>query len=156
MCLREFFLSRCVKKILVTTKYIVVLDARRLRNKTLCTLETKKVYFAFESRLAQTTSLSRFFRRFAIKIPLPIVYVCVITRYTSGRVLMRAVKGKEKTCYYPYHPSAQEDSEGRLTPKRFHSRPSSKEDLSPSRCLYNNTENCVEKNFVRKIVLFWF
>ncbi|XP_020279820.1 acetylcholine receptor subunit alpha-like isoform X2 [Pseudomyrmex gracilis] len=53
-------------------------------------------------------------------------------RYTSGRVLMRAVKGKEKTCYYPYHPSTQEDSEGRFTPKRFHSRPSSKEDLSPS------------------------
>ncbi|XP_020279823.1 acetylcholine receptor subunit alpha-like isoform X5 [Pseudomyrmex gracilis] len=54
------------------------------------------------------------------------------SRYTSGRVLMRAVKGKEKTCYYPYHPSTQEDSEGRFTPKRFHSRPSSKEDLSPS------------------------
>ncbi|XP_014485857.1 PREDICTED: acetylcholine receptor subunit alpha-like [Dinoponera quadriceps] len=54
-------------------------------------------------------------------------------RYTSGRVLMRTVRGKEKTCYYPYHPSTQqEDSEEHLTSKRFHSRPSSKEDLSPS------------------------
>ncbi|XP_067207022.1 acetylcholine receptor subunit alpha-like isoform X2 [Linepithema humile] len=53
-------------------------------------------------------------------------------RYTSGRVLMRTVRGKEKTCYYPYHPSTQEDSEEHLTPKRFHSRPPSKEDLSPS------------------------
>lgn len=67
-----------------------------------------------------------------IKIPCPIVYVC---RYTSGRVLMRTVRGKEKTCYYPYHPSTQEDSEEHLTPKRFHSRPPSKEDLSPSRYL---------------------
>lgn len=66
-----------------------------------------------------------------IKIPCPIVYVC---RYTSGRVLMRTVRGKEKTCYYPY-PSTQEDSEEHLTPKRFHSRPPSKEDLSPSRYL---------------------
>ncbi|XP_025074576.1 acetylcholine receptor subunit alpha-like isoform X2 [Pogonomyrmex barbatus] len=54
------------------------------------------------------------------------------SRYTSGRVLMRTVRGKEKTCYYPYHPSTQEDSEEHLTPKRFHSRPPSKEDLSPS------------------------
>ncbi|XP_077262153.1 nicotinic acetylcholine receptor alpha4 [Temnothorax americanus] len=54
------------------------------------------------------------------------------SRYTSGRVLMRTVRGKEKTCYYPYHPSNQEDSEEHLTPKRFHSRPPSKEDLSPS------------------------
>ncbi|RLU23503.1 hypothetical protein DMN91_003708 [Ooceraea biroi] len=54
------------------------------------------------------------------------------SRYTSGRVLMRTVRGKEKTCYYPYQPSAQEDSEEHLTPKRFHSRPPSKEDLSPS------------------------
>ncbi|XP_072760404.1 nicotinic acetylcholine receptor alpha4 isoform X1 [Anoplolepis gracilipes] len=53
-------------------------------------------------------------------------------RYTSGKVLMRTVRGKEKTCYYPYHPSTQEDSEEHLTPKRFHSRPPSKEDLSPS------------------------
>ncbi|XP_025161168.1 acetylcholine receptor subunit alpha-like isoform X2 [Harpegnathos saltator] len=53
-------------------------------------------------------------------------------RYTSGRVLMRTVRGKEKTCYYPYQPSTQEDSEEHLTSKRFHSRPSSKEDLSPS------------------------
>ncbi|XP_018367999.1 PREDICTED: acetylcholine receptor subunit alpha-like [Trachymyrmex cornetzi] len=53
------------------------------------------------------------------------------SRYTSGRVLMRTVRGKEKTCYYPY-PSTQEDSEEHLTPKRFHSRPPSKEDLSPS------------------------
>ncbi|XP_011162240.1 acetylcholine receptor subunit alpha-like isoform X1 [Solenopsis invicta] len=53
-------------------------------------------------------------------------------RFTSGRVLMRTVRGKEKTCYYPYHPSTQEDSEEHLTPKRFHSRPPSKEDLSPS------------------------
>ncbi|XP_015435686.1 PREDICTED: acetylcholine receptor subunit alpha-like isoform X3 [Dufourea novaeangliae] len=52
-------------------------------------------------------------------------------RYTSGRVLMRTVRGKEKTCYYPYS-STQEDSEEHLTPKRFHSRPPSKEDLSPS------------------------
>lgn len=66
-----------------------------------------------------------------IKIPRPIVYVC---RYTSGRVLMRTVRGKEQTCYYPYHPT-QEDSEEHLTPKRFHSRPPSKEDLSPSRYL---------------------
>ncbi|XP_018354186.1 PREDICTED: acetylcholine receptor subunit alpha-like [Trachymyrmex septentrionalis] len=53
------------------------------------------------------------------------------SRYTSGRVLMRTVRGKEKTCYYPYS-STQEDSEEHLTPKRFHSRPPSKEDLSPS------------------------
>ncbi|XP_018312817.1 nicotinic acetylcholine receptor alpha4 [Mycetomoellerius zeteki] len=53
------------------------------------------------------------------------------SRYTSGRVLMRTVRGKEQTCYYPYHPT-QEDSEEHLTPKRFHSRPPSKEDLSPS------------------------
>ncbi|XP_026674001.1 acetylcholine receptor subunit alpha-like isoform X3 [Ceratina calcarata] len=53
-------------------------------------------------------------------------------RYSSGRVLMRTVRGKEKTCYYPYHPSTQEDSEEHLTPKRFHSRAASKEDLSPS------------------------
>ncbi|XP_036147793.1 acetylcholine receptor subunit alpha-like isoform X2 [Monomorium pharaonis] len=53
-------------------------------------------------------------------------------RFTSGRVLMRTVRGKEKTCYYPYHQSTQEDSEEHLTPKRFHSRPPSKEDLSPS------------------------
>ncbi|XP_076686208.1 nicotinic acetylcholine receptor alpha4 isoform X2 [Andrena cerasifolii] len=53
-------------------------------------------------------------------------------RYTSGRVLMRTVRGKEKTCYYPYHPSTQEDSEEHLTPKRFHSHVPSKEDLSPS------------------------
>lgn len=66
-----------------------------------------------------------------IKILCPIVYV---SRYTSGRVLMRTVRGKEKTCYYPY-PSTQEDSEEHLTPKRFHSRPPSKEDLSPSRYL---------------------
>lgn len=46
---------------------------------------------------------------------------------------MRTVRGKEKTCYYPYHPSTQEDSEEHLTPKRFHSRAASKEDLSPSR-----------------------
>ncbi|XP_071564611.1 nicotinic acetylcholine receptor alpha4 isoform X1 [Temnothorax nylanderi] len=54
------------------------------------------------------------------------------SRFASGRVLMRTVRGKEKTCYYPYHPSTQEDSEEHLTPKRFHSRPPSKEDLSPS------------------------
>ncbi|XP_011688669.1 PREDICTED: acetylcholine receptor subunit alpha-like isoform X2 [Wasmannia auropunctata] len=54
------------------------------------------------------------------------------SRFTSSRVLMRTVRGKEKTCYYPYHPSTQEDSEEHLTPKRFHSRPPSKEDLSPS------------------------
>ncbi|XP_076247378.1 nicotinic acetylcholine receptor alpha4 [Calliopsis andreniformis] len=53
-------------------------------------------------------------------------------RYTSGRVLMRTIRGKEKTCYYPYHPSTQEDCEDRLTPKQFHSRAPSKEDLSPS------------------------
>ncbi|XP_029035080.1 nicotinic acetylcholine receptor alpha4 isoform X1 [Osmia lignaria lignaria] len=53
-------------------------------------------------------------------------------RYSSGRVLMRTVRGKEKTCYYPYHPSTQENSEEHLTPKRFHSRAASKEDLSPS------------------------
>ncbi|XP_076291438.1 nicotinic acetylcholine receptor alpha4 isoform X1 [Lasioglossum baleicum] len=53
-------------------------------------------------------------------------------RYTSGRVLMRTVRGKEKTCYYPYQSSTQEDSEEHLTPKRFHSRVPSKEDLSPS------------------------
>ncbi|KAL6259507.1 hypothetical protein P5V15_009425, partial [Pogonomyrmex californicus] len=58
--------------------------------------------------------------------------ILVSIRYTSGRVLMRTVRGKEKTCYYPYHPSTQEDSEEHLTPKRFHSRPPSKEDLSPS------------------------
>lgn len=46
---------------------------------------------------------------------------------------MRTVRGKEKTCYYPYQPSTQEDSEEHLTPKRFHSRVPSKEDLSPSR-----------------------
>ncbi|KYM85822.1 Acetylcholine receptor subunit alpha-like protein [Atta colombica] len=55
----------------------------------------------------------------------------IFSGYTSGRVLMRTVRGKEKTCYYPY-PSTQEDSEEHLTPKRFHSRPPSKEDLSPS------------------------
>ncbi|XP_014611500.1 PREDICTED: acetylcholine receptor subunit alpha-like isoform X2 [Polistes canadensis] len=54
-------------------------------------------------------------------------------RYTSGRVLMRTVRGKEKTCYYPYHPSTHDESEEHFTPKRFHSRPTSKEDLSPSR-----------------------
>ncbi|KYM99031.1 Acetylcholine receptor subunit alpha-like protein [Cyphomyrmex costatus] len=54
------------------------------------------------------------------------------SRYTSGRVLMRTVRGREKTCYYPYHTPTQEDSEEHLTPKRFHSRPPSKEDLSPS------------------------
>nr|XP_031844217.1 acetylcholine receptor subunit alpha-like isoform X1 [Nomia melanderi] len=53
-------------------------------------------------------------------------------RYSSGRVLMRTVRGKEKTCYYPYQSSTQEDSEEHLTPKRFHSRVPSKEDLSPS------------------------
>ncbi|XP_024941279.1 acetylcholine receptor subunit alpha-like isoform X3 [Cephus cinctus] len=53
-------------------------------------------------------------------------------RYSSGRVLMRTVRGKEKTCYYPYHQTAQEDSDDHLTPKRFHSRVPSKEDLSPS------------------------
>ncbi|XP_078047281.1 nicotinic acetylcholine receptor alpha4 isoform X2 [Augochlora pura] len=52
--------------------------------------------------------------------------------YSSGRVLMRTVSGKEKTCYYPYQSSTQEDSEEHLTPKRFHSRVPSKEDLSPS------------------------
>ncbi|KYN50105.1 Acetylcholine receptor subunit alpha-like protein [Cyphomyrmex costatus] len=63
------------------------------------------------------------------------------SRYTSGRVLMRTVRGREKTCYYPYHTPTQEDSEEHLTPKRFHSRPPSKEDLSPSRYLqqYENT-----------------
>ncbi|EGI63839.1 Acetylcholine receptor subunit alpha-like protein [Acromyrmex echinatior] len=64
------------------------------------------------------------------------------SRYTSGRVLMRTVRGKEKTCYYPYHPSTQEDSEEHLTPKRFHSRPPSKEDLSPSRNTTNNVSDC--------------
>ncbi|XP_076625444.1 nicotinic acetylcholine receptor alpha4 isoform X4 [Colletes latitarsis] len=53
-------------------------------------------------------------------------------RYTSSRVLMRTVGGKEKACYYPYRSSTQEDSEEHLTPKRFHSRVPSKEDLSPS------------------------
>ncbi|XP_033202999.1 acetylcholine receptor subunit alpha-like isoform X3 [Bombus vosnesenskii] len=55
-------------------------------------------------------------------------------RYSSGRVLMKTVGGKEKPFYYPYHPSTQEDSEEHLTPKRFHSRmrAASKEDLSPS------------------------
>ncbi|XP_054006619.1 acetylcholine receptor subunit alpha-like isoform X2 [Hylaeus anthracinus] len=53
-------------------------------------------------------------------------------RYTSSRVLMRTVRGKEKACYYPYRSSTQEDSEEHLTPKRFHSRVPSKEDLSPS------------------------
>lgn len=56
-----------------------------------------------------------------------------IHRYSSGKVLMRTVRGKEKACYYPYQPSTQEDSEEHLTPKRFHSRAASKEDLSPSR-----------------------
>lgn len=69
-----------------------------------------------------------------IKIPPPFVCVC---RFTSGRVLMRTIREKEKTCYYPYHPSTQEDSEEHLTPKRFRSRPPSKEeDLSPSRYLW--------------------
>lgn len=54
-------------------------------------------------------------------------------RFSSGRVLMRTVRGKEKTSYYPYHPSSQEDSEEHLTPKRFSSRHVSKEDLSSSR-----------------------
>ncbi|XP_076764433.1 nicotinic acetylcholine receptor alpha4 [Xylocopa sonorina] len=53
-------------------------------------------------------------------------------RYSSGRVLMKTVRGKEKTCYYPYRPSTQEDSEEHLTPKRIHSRTASKDDLSPS------------------------
>ncbi|XP_043257916.1 acetylcholine receptor subunit alpha-like isoform X5 [Colletes gigas] len=44
----------------------------------------------------------------------------------------RTVGGKEKACYYPYRSSTQEDSEEHLTPKRFHSRVPSKEDLSPS------------------------
>ncbi|XP_015435687.1 PREDICTED: acetylcholine receptor subunit alpha-like isoform X4 [Dufourea novaeangliae] len=52
-------------------------------------------------------------------------------KFETNRVLMRTVRGKEKTCYYPYS-STQEDSEEHLTPKRFHSRPPSKEDLSPS------------------------
>ncbi|XP_043257915.1 acetylcholine receptor subunit alpha-like isoform X4 [Colletes gigas] len=51
---------------------------------------------------------------------------------TNSRVLMRTVGGKEKACYYPYRSSTQEDSEEHLTPKRFHSRVPSKEDLSPS------------------------
>ncbi|XP_063991141.1 acetylcholine receptor subunit alpha-like isoform X1 [Diachasmimorpha longicaudata] len=54
------------------------------------------------------------------------------SRFSSGRVLMRTVRGKEKTNYYPYHPSSQDDSEEHFTPKRFHSRPVSKEDISPS------------------------
>ncbi|KAK0172886.1 hypothetical protein PV328_006152 [Microctonus aethiopoides] len=54
------------------------------------------------------------------------------SRFSSGRVLMRAVKTKDKANYYPYHQSSQEDSEEHLTPKRFPSRPISKEDLSPS------------------------
>ncbi|XP_043475986.1 acetylcholine receptor subunit alpha-like [Leptopilina heterotoma] len=53
-------------------------------------------------------------------------------RYSSGRVLMRTVRGKEKTCYYPYHPGTHEESEEHLTPGRFHSRPVSKEDLTSS------------------------
>ncbi|XP_051173515.1 acetylcholine receptor subunit alpha-like isoform X2 [Leptopilina boulardi] len=53
-------------------------------------------------------------------------------RYSSGRVLMRTVRGKEKTCYYPYHPGSHEESDEHLTPGRFHSRPVSKEDLSSS------------------------
>ncbi|KAF7397583.1 hypothetical protein HZH68_008805 [Vespula germanica] len=60
------------------------------------------------------------------------MYKFETNRYTSGRVLMRTVRGKEKTCYYPYHPSTHEESEEHFTPKRFHSRPPSKEDLSPS------------------------
>ncbi|KZC13128.1 Acetylcholine receptor subunit alpha-like [Dufourea novaeangliae] len=68
-------------------------------------------------------------------------------RYTSGRVLMRTVRGKEKTCYYPYS-STQEDSEEHLTPKRFHSRPPSKEDLSPS-----SIECAIFLSFSHKIVL---
>ncbi|XP_046420536.1 nicotinic acetylcholine receptor alpha4 isoform X1 [Neodiprion pinetum] len=53
-------------------------------------------------------------------------------RYSSGRVLMRTVRGKEKPCYYPYHPTAQEDTDDHIGSKRFQSRVSSKEDLSPS------------------------
>ncbi|XP_018399355.1 PREDICTED: acetylcholine receptor subunit alpha-like isoform X3 [Cyphomyrmex costatus] len=53
-------------------------------------------------------------------------------KFDTSRVLMRTVRGREKTCYYPYHTPTQEDSEEHLTPKRFHSRPPSKEDLSPS------------------------
>lgn len=94
------------------------------------------VYLAFDNldndRIAKQPSDAFPERGARIKIPRPIVCVC---RYTSGRVLMRTVRGKEKTCYYPYQPSTQEDSEEHLTPKRFHSRPPSKEDLSPSRCL---------------------
>ena len=46
---------------------------------------------------------------------------------------MRTVRGKDKTCYYPYSPSHHGDNEEHLTPKRFHSPIPSKEDLSPSR-----------------------
>ncbi|XP_018399354.1 PREDICTED: acetylcholine receptor subunit alpha-like isoform X2 [Cyphomyrmex costatus] len=49
-------------------------------------------------------------------------------KFDTSRLVLR----REKTCYYPYHTPTQEDSEEHLTPKRFHSRPPSKEDLSPS------------------------
>ena len=60
-------------------------------------------------------------------------FLAFICSYSSGRVLMRTVRGKEKTCYYPYHPGSLEESDEHLTPGRFHSRPVSKEDLSSSR-----------------------
>ncbi|NP_001234904.1 nicotinic acetylcholine receptor alpha 4 subunit isoform X2 [Nasonia vitripennis] len=56
------------------------------------------------------------------------------TRFTSTRALMRGMRGsKDKSFFDPYHTSCHDVSDVHLTPsKRFHSRASSKDDLSPS------------------------
>ncbi|XP_023714463.1 acetylcholine receptor subunit alpha-like isoform X3 [Cryptotermes secundus] len=60
-------------------------------------------------------------------------------RYSSGRVLMRTVRGKELTpCYYPYQPTAQQPSDDDLKTSCLGSgrisrqRSPTKDDLSPS------------------------
>ncbi|XP_014220582.1 acetylcholine receptor subunit alpha-like isoform X3 [Trichogramma pretiosum] len=54
------------------------------------------------------------------------------TRFTSTRALVRGMRGQRDKSYYPYL-SSHDISDEHLTPsKRFHSRTSSKDDLSPS------------------------